>query len=284
MEKFGVNILWTSRYDYDRGRELHMHMHDYYQMIYFLNGAGIFTCDGSTYTIKPGSLFFIHPMQSHGFVPHAYDTRRMKTLDLKFHIHDSQLIQKVKMVPVHQADSTSELKQWLERIRREGTMKALFYGESACLCLVQMLYMLCRKASKTDVSQLEFHASEGIQTTYEPTEAAKRVEHYLKEYYYSEALTLENVSERISYSKSYISQTIKHNYGCSFTHFLQKIRVEKAKEHIMYSDQSLKQIAEKVGFKTIHHFNRVFKGVEGISPGKWKQRELGGICKDVSFD
>jgi quercetin dioxygenase-like cupin family protein len=71
MEKFGVNILWTSRYDYDRGRRLKPHMHDYFQIIYFLDGAGVFICDGSTYLIKPGTLFFIPPMSKHEFIPYS---------------------------------------------------------------------------------------------------------------------------------------------------------------------------------------------------------------------
>jgi hypothetical protein len=96
----------------------------------------------------------------------------------------------VKQLPVHQADTTTELKLLLERIRQEGNMKALFYKETVSLCLVQLLYMLCRKGSLADVNQPGLPSIEHPQMTNEPTEAAKLVESYIKEHY-SESLTLE---------------------------------------------------------------------------------------------
>ncbi|WP_422657781.1 AraC family transcriptional regulator [Paenibacillus sp. EC2-1] len=283
MDKFGINLLWASRYDYEMASRLQPHLHDYYQIIYFLSGAGVFTCDGAEYPIESGTLFFIQPKRMHGFVPRVHEANKNKTLDLKFRIHDNQLIDEVKKLPTRHKDTTTELKSLLERIRKEGERKALFYGETACLCLVQLLYMLCRNTSEGDSGKPEYNSSEVGQKASEPTEAAKRVEHYLGEHY-NESLTLQLVAERTCYSKNYVSQMIKHNFGCSFTHYLQNLRVEQSKVLILYSSLSLKQIAENVGFKTIQHFNRVFKQVEGISPGQWKHREMNGICKDIVFD
>ena len=43
----------------------------------------------------------------------------------------------------------------------------------------------------------------------------------------------------------------------------------------------LKEIAEQVGFQTVHHFTRHFTAAEGSSPAAWRREYLGGIRKDV---
>jgi AraC-like DNA-binding protein len=60
--------------------------------------------------------------------------------------------------------------------------------------------------------------------------------------------------------------------------------VEKACELMIYSDYSLKQISEMTGFKSIHHFSRVFREQKGISPGQFCRMEREGIRKDVYID
>ncbi len=33
MEKYGLNIIWTARYDYHKGQMLASHKHDFYQIL-----------------------------------------------------------------------------------------------------------------------------------------------------------------------------------------------------------------------------------------------------------
>ena len=46
--------------------------------------------------------------------------------------------------------------------------------------------------------------------------------------------------------------------------FLQRHRIGQAKLLIQYSDYTLKEIAERVGFQTVHHFTWHFTALEGI--------------------
>ncbi|MNI17495.1 HTH-type transcriptional activator Btr [compost metagenome] len=303
--KYGVNIRWTSRYDYKQGGRLNLHEHDFYQIIYFIDGKGEFTCGNVTHPIAPGVLFFIRPEVKHGFVP--YGNARIKTLDLKFDIYDNEMLDVAKGLHAYQTDESSKIKAFLESIRYEGLYKPLFYGELASVVLIQIIYMLARrsesgKGSSNDINaigsnggstqsghsahKLRFQAILPVMDKHgknEPVEAAHRLEHYIQEHY-AEELTLESISEQLCYSKNYLSHSFRMNVGSTFTRYLRKIRIERSKELIAYSTLSLKQIAESVGFKTVHHFSRVFKETEGINPGEWKIREHDGIRKDVHFD
>jgi AraC-like DNA-binding protein len=61
--------------------------------------------------------------------------------------------------------------------------------------------------------------------------------------------------------------------------YLLECRIEQAKELISYSDYALKEIAERVGFKNIHHFTRVFSEITGVSPGLWRQQTVRAFAK-----
>ena len=63
--------------------------------------------------------------------------------------------------------------------------------------------------------------------------------------------------------------------------FLQRHRIAHAKGLIQYSDFAVKEIAEQVGFQTVHHFTRLFTAAEGRSPAVWRREYLKGIRKDV---
>ncbi|MFD0681288.1 MULTISPECIES: AraC family transcriptional regulator [unclassified Paenibacillus] len=279
MGKHGVDIRWTSRYDYEQGGRLNPHEHDFFQIIYFIDGKGTFTLAEAEYVISPGVFIFINPMLKHGFIP--YGNSKIKTLDLKFDISDKDILEMASGLQAYQTDDSMVIKDLLEKIRFEGLNKRLFYGEMACLSLIQILYTLFRQNGEPPKQKNVTQAVYKLKN--EPIEAAQRLEHYIQEHY-AEELSLGAISAQLCYSSNYLSQIFKINYGCTFTNYLRRIRIERSKELISYSALSLKQIAESVGFKTIYHFSRVFKETEGINPGKWKVRELEGIRKDVHFN
>jgi len=280
MEKYGVDIRWTSRYDYDHGGRLNLHAHDFYQIIYFIDGKGSFHLDENVYPIAPGTLFFIGPGVSHGFV--SPGKTKCRTLDLKFQLSGPALTELARSIHAYQTDASMEMKYRLEHIRAEGTHKERYYGELASLSLLQILYRLARKGAGSKLPAAGLQAPEGDGDEM-PAEAAQRLERYIRDHY-GEELTLSSAAEQLCYSKSYLSQLFKQSYGCTFSEYVRQIRIEKAKEWIAYSALSLKQISERAGFKTIHHFSRVFKELEGVNPGEWKAREVDGIRKDVHFD
>jgi AraC family transcriptional regulator len=57
--------------------------------------------------------------------------------------------------------------------------------------------------------------------------------------------------------------------------WLRQFRVERAKELLFGSRLSLAQIAYDCGFADQSHFNRVFTGAIGITPGAWRRQRCG---------
>jgi len=72
-------------------------------------------------------------------------------------------------------------------------------------------------------------------------------------------VTINELSDRFSYSRSHISKEFKRHTGLGLKEYIDKIRLGKSKEMLSYSDFSISQIAFELGFKDIYSFSRFFK-------------------------
>jgi len=59
-------------------------------------------------------------------------------------------------------------------------------------------------------------------------------------------------------------------FGCSPREMLQRLRMEHAKNLLLETSLSIKEIAEQVGFARQHDFNRMFHRHAGIAPSHWR--------------
>lgn len=93
---------------------------------------------------------------------------------------------------------------------------------------------------------------------------------FIEENYVME-ITLEEVAQYMNFSPYYFSKLFKKQTGINFIDFLTNIRMEKAKALIDAGELSMKEIANKVGYKDPNYFSRVFKKNVGINPREYKK-------------
>jgi YesN/AraC family two-component response regulator len=60
--------------------------------------------------------------------------------------------------------------------------------------------------------------------------------------------------------------------GLTFTDYLGRIRVEKAKNLLLNPHLRVSEIAYTVGFQSLTHFNRVFRKLTGESPTDFREK------------
>lgn len=84
-------------------------------------------------------------------------------------------------------------------------------------------------------------------------------------------LTLDELSERLSYSKSHICRVIKKASGTTFSNIVNQLRISDACRMLLQSGRSVSDIAYDCGFLSIEYFNRTFKHYISLSPSEYRK-------------
>ncbi len=97
----------------------------------------------------------------------------------------------------------------------------------------------------------------------------------IKEYldaHYTEKITLDDLAERFYINKFYLTRVFKEQFGQSVTNYLVQLRITQAKRLLRFSDHSIESIAQDCGLSDANYFSRLFKRVEGMSPGEYRRQ------------
>jgi AraC-like DNA-binding protein/ligand-binding sensor protein len=85
------------------------------------------------------------------------------------------------------------------------------------------------------------------------------------------AICLATVAKAVNTSTFYFCKLFKRTTGLTFTDYLARVRIEKAKTLLLDRSRRVSEIAYDVGFQSLTHFNRVFKKIVGRSPSSYRQ-------------
>ena len=73
-------------------------------------------------------------------------------------------------------------------------------------------------------------------------------------------------------SKVHFSRLFKQITGMPPVHFMLKIRIDRAKELLEFTDKPIAEIAEASGFQDQNYFARTFKQLTGMSPTQFRKK------------
>ncbi|MDO5010982.1 MAG: AraC family transcriptional regulator [Intestinibacter bartlettii] len=89
---------------------------------------------------------------------------------------------------------------------------------------------------------------------------------------YNREIKIDEMAEIAGLSKNYFGSAFKKALGETPHSYLIKIRISKAKVLLETTDNSLSDIAQKVGFKKASSFTSQFKASTGIIPSKYREK------------
>lgn len=97
-----------------------------------------------------------------------------------------------------------------------------------------------------------------------------RLQDWIEEYH-KDALRIDAAAEHCGLSISALKRRIRQATGLSFTEYLQRVRVERAKRLLLSTDMSLRDIAWAVGYENQSFFIRLFKKWVSVTPGQYRK-------------
>lgn len=95
--------------------------------------------------------------------------------------------------------------------------------------------------------------------------------------HYAENLSLGRVSQHVNTSRFYFCKLFCQATGLSFTEFVSRIRVEKARRLLLNRHLRVSEIAFTAGFKSLGHFARMFRKIVGQSPSDYRGALPGAV-------
>ena len=93
---------------------------------------------------------------------------------------------------------------------------------------------------------------------------------YIRDHF-SEQLTLEQVAQELNISRSYLALIFKKETSLTFSTWLRKYRIGKAKELLKNTNMSQDDICTEVGIYDSSYLCRLFKEYEHLSPDEYRK-------------
>lgn len=89
---------------------------------------------------------------------------------------------------------------------------------------------------------------------------------------YPEEINATKAARATGLSKKYFSVFFHDKVGVTFSGWLRRYRISKAKEMLNLKNWNVTRVAFEVGFRDYSTFVRVFKSCENLTPSEYKKR------------
>ena len=260
----------------DNTNALYLHCHPEAEFFFLEKGTVSFCVENEVYELFSGDAVFIPPFLTHNADKAPGDPCRYSALVFSLgwlsgyaggerNLYVSTLSEnrtESVMILRHGAPEHKEILDRLSHFTGYSEQPIEKYemrliGE--ILINVQEIYnTVCERINrqiKTDASK------EGIQ---------KGVDYLLKNF--DRHVTLSELSELSGYSESHFCHRFRALTGYAPFTFLNRIRVIKASERLIVSEDKITKIAADCGFDNISYFNRVFREQMGMPPRDYRTK------------
>jgi TolB-like protein/AraC-like DNA-binding protein/Tfp pilus assembly protein PilF len=101
-----------------------------------------------------------------------------------------------------------------------------------------------------------------------------RLKEIVESNFHNEQFGVTELAREMGMSRSYIHRHLKKQTNQSVSHFIRTVRLEKARELLLESDESASEIAFRVGFGSPAYFNHCFHEHFGFPPGEARKKVM----------
>ena len=245
------------------------HWHQCLEILYVEEGFGVAIVDNRHYTMRPGRLFFFPPFTLHKvMVDEQAEAIYRRTI---IHLDHHAVLKVLRDFP--------QAQQRLQKLSRRGgpawvadvahcqghihhllsCYQPPMNSESIASLLIALFAML------PDDSDGAPGSSNGI---------ASQVMFWLDENYQVK-FSLDALAAELGKSRSYVSRKFHLETGEKIHDYLNTLRLRKACECLLHSEESVRDIGARVGFSDVTYFISAFRKGIGETPLQYRKNHSG---------
>ena len=106
-----------------------------------------------------------------------------------------------------------------------------------------------------------------------------QIRQFVRDNYTSPDLSVSVLASRFDMNDSYMSFLFKERFGVNFSDYLWNLRMEKAKDLLLHTDENIDSISVSVGYLNTSSFRRKFKQDTGQTPSAFRERRSKTGCE-----
>lgn len=226
-----------------------------YQLNYITFGEGIFENKYGKFNVKPGSLMIIFPGEWHRYKPlyskgwkeNYIGFQGWLASEFMAHTHFN------KLQPVIQVGEKEEILDTLIKIFNLTEKEQPGFQQIASGLIIKLLGYLVAFGK-----QKEFKGKKIVPIVEEARYIMRKEIH--------KSFDLEDFARQNNIGYSYFRRMFKNFTGISPRQYYLQLKIMRAKELLLSTEKSVKEISYELGFDSIHYFSRLFKKKTGKTP------------------
>ena len=263
VEVFDANRHFSVKYP---------HRHDFFEVLYLLNGSGYHVIDGNKYEIKPPCVFFMSPGQAHklelsndieGFI--FIFTSDFYLLNRS---NQNSLIEFPFFYTIHQDNPPLQLKSksdisFLESLFRQSIAeigRPGHYTNELLRSLLDLILNTC--ASRYPVNENLLNKGKGQLMV-------KRFFQLVEENH-QKNISLSDYSGLVGVTPNHLTQTVKLLTGKTSSQIVKAKQLLEIKRLLVHTNLSVSEIANQLNFEDQSYFTKFFKRETGMTPVQYR--------------
>lgn len=250
----------------ERGFSFKGERHNFWELTYVERGRLHNVVDGTDYVLRQGEAMLFLPNQFHS--QYAEHDQRVFYTTVGF----SMQFQNPEFFKgrIFETDRTTrELCRHMFEERDFGRI----YGNDLILCYLKeiMIHLLRSQQMETVVKNVPKESRPAIENT-----IVSAAEEYVKNHI-DKRITVSEIAAAIPVSETYLSALFKKNTGESLNHYINMQKLGLAKDYILSGRYTFTQIAQMLGYNSVHYFSQSFKRYLGFTPSDYANLYKGDI-------
>ncbi len=268
-----ININWISSLFYEEfSKDFYFsgESHNDWEFVYADKGSIIATAETTDFYLKQGDIIFHKPNEFHRLRANGKDAPNVFIMcfDCKSpamnhfngkHIHLNTKERSLIGLLLDEASNTYVPSNKYDILMKEDPLVG---GEQMISTyLEQLLIMLIRGEHEKSVLPSKDTFDDPL---------VQAICDILEEKLY-EDLSLDDISAKLNYGKTYLCLKFKNATGSSIFQYYNQMKIQKAKELLRDSTMNVTQISERLAFCNPHYFTAAFKKHVNMTPREYQQ-------------